>query len=335
MNKPEPTSFELEFLPSATIETLQRRAALIVDVRSFFESREFFHVTTPVISRDIVVDRYLEPLSIAAGDLLPDSKRDKMYLQTSPEFAMKRLMAAGADAIYQIGPAFRRGERGRLHNPEFTMLEWYRTGQTTAEATSLIGDLVEHVTGRGPTLVITYAEMFQQHLGIDPHRAPVAELRAKAVELGIEVGAPDPKADEDRDAWLNLLLTHAIEPDLGRPTPVIVYDWPASQSALAKIRDDDPPVADRFELYIDGVELANGYNELLDAAELERRNERNNRLRVDDGVEALPGESRMLAAMRHGLPQCCGVALGIDRLVMVALGLDSIDGAMAFPVERA
>ena len=320
-----------DYQPSASIENLRRRAGIVMRIRTFFESRGFFHVETPVISQDIVVDRYLEPVRATGVSGTGDSDRG-MFLQTSPEFAMKRLLASGADAIYQIGPVFRSGESGRIHNPEFTMLEWYKKDQTTEQAIEMIGELVEASIQRPRTCGLSYASVFDQFAGIDPHSATLSELKKKSAELGI---AFEDDGTADRDQWLNLILTHVIEPRLGTPDPVVIFDWPATQSALARVKGDNPPVADRFELYIDGVELANGYNELLDSDELARRNAENNRLRKLDGRDELPGDSRLLEAMRAGLPQCCGVALGVDRLVMVGLGLSSIDEVMAFPVDRA
>ncbi|MEM7453551.1 MAG: EF-P lysine aminoacylase EpmA [Planctomycetota bacterium] len=320
-----------DFQPAATIDVLQKRALIIRRIRDFFESRGYFHVETPAISRDIVVDRYLEPIRVNNSGLLPAEAASTLFLQTSPEFAMKRIVAAGAKAIYQIGPVFRGEENGTLHNPEFTMLEWYKTGQTTEEAIEMIGELVEAAIGRTGTQGRSYGSVFEEIAQLDPHRAAIEELKEAANRLGINF---EETGNEDRDHWLNLILTHSIEPGLGIPAPEIIYDWPASQSALARLKGE-PQVADRFELYIDGVELANGYNELLDAGILERRNEENNRLRKMDGREELPSISRLLEAMRSGMPQCCGVALGVDRLVMVGLGLSSIDQAMAFPISRA
>jgi lysyl-tRNA synthetase class 2 len=301
--------------------------------RAFFAACDFLEVETPVLSADVVVDRHLDPLQV----VLPDDPRRprvgrSMWLQTSPEFGMKRLMAAGGQAIYQITRAFRAGEVGRLHNPEFTIVEWYRRGDSMREGMQLLSDLTETLLGLGPAECTSYAGAFRTHVGIDPHGATIDDLAVVARRHGISVAADFGAGD--RDAWLNLLLTELVEPRLGHARPVIVYDYPASQAALARLHGD-PPVAERFELYVRSIELANGYHELLDADELRARNRDANRRRVGDGKPALPQESRLLAAMRHGLPECTGVALGFDRLVMIAARADKLTDVTAFPIDRA
>lgn len=303
------------FLPSASPELLVARAALLNRLRAFFDSRGFLEVETPLLSRDVVVDRHLDPLSVT---LFTDPREPevgpKLWLQTSPEFAMKRLLATGnsqLSSIFQITRAFRGGEIGPLHNPEFTMVEWYRAGDDYAAGMQLLADLAEDILNLGAPERLTYREAFQRYAGVDP-------LEPKHTDL-----------------QLDLLLTQKVEPQLGQSRPTILYDYPASQSALARIREGNPPVAERFELYVRGIELANGYHELLDPAVLRARNMANNQLRRSDGKPALPEESRLLAAMEHGLPPCSGCALGFDRLVMVATGASSIQEVMAFPIERA
>jgi lysyl-tRNA synthetase class 2 len=326
-----------DFLPTASWPTLSLRAKLLGEIRHFFDTREFLEVETPLLSADTVVDRHLDPLRVT----LFDDPREPlvgrtMWLQTSPEFAMKRLLAAGATAIYQITRAFRGGERGRLHNPEFTMVEWYRVGDGYVDGMQLLGELAETILERGPAERISYREAFQQHAGVDSHTAKVDALEQVAKQRGVAI--PDGLARDDRDAWLNLLLAECVEPHLGRERPAILYDYPASQAALARVRDHDsenPPVAERFELYVRGIELANGYHELLDPATLRERNVKVNLQRAADGKYTLPEESRLLSAMQHGLPSCTGVALGFDRLVMIAAGANSIDEVMPFPSERA
>ena len=296
-------------------------------------------VETPIISADTVVDRHLDPLTTTLTGV---GQARVMYLQTSPEFAMKRLMAAGGEAIYQIARVFRQGERGTRHNPEFTLVEWYRKGDDYAAGMRLLSDLCEAVLGRGPAERVTYREAFVAELGIDPLTIGDAELERFA-----RATVPDAAAafgdETDRDVWLDLLLTERIEPRLGRAgadgrgRPTILCDYPPSQAALAQIRPcaDGPPVAERFELYADGIELANGYHELLDAEALLERNLENNRLRLADGKPPLPVESRLIEAMRAGLPPCTGCALGFDRLVMLATGRREIAEVVAFPIERA
>ena len=246
---------------------------------------------------------------------------------------MKRLVASGATAIYQIGPAFRAGEAGQLHNPEFTMLEWYRVGDDMRAGMELLGALVQSVLDVDDCRQTSYRSAFETYVGIDVLKASCSDLQSAAERLKLDVEAF--RSCDDLDTWRNLLLTHVVEPNLGKDCPQIIYDWPASQSALAVVRDGDPPVAERFELYVRGVELANGYHELLDAEELLQRNIANNAMRKADGKQELPEESRLLAAMRSGMPACSGVALGVDRLVMLVNGASDIRDVMPFPIENA
>lgn len=322
-----------QWRPSASIEMLRRRAELLAAVRQFFDRRGFLEVDTPAISADTVVDRHIEPFSTGVPAEVGKPPR-RLWLQTSPEFAMKRLLAAGAEAIYQICRVFRLGERGPLHNPEFTMVEWYRRGDDYRQGMSLLAELAEEVLGRGPTERMSYAEAFSRYVGLDPHRASVAELREAAQRHGI-AWPESMEQNDDGDAWLDLLLTECVQPHLGVGRPTIVYDYPASQCALARVRNDDPPAAERFELFADGIELANGYHELCDPDELRRRNERINRQRRADGTDLLPERSRLLRAMEAGLPECTGVALGFDRLLMVLCRAATIDEVIAFPFDRA
>lgn len=330
----DPAGWPDDFAPTASWDILRRRGEMLRRIRQFFERRDFLEVETPLLSRDTVVDRHLDPVAVQLGDFPHGaSQGGRMWLQTSPELAMKRLLAAGGTALYQITRSFRGGESGRRHNLEFTIVEWYRVQDTPEQAMDLLSELAEATLDRGPAERLTYQQAFVQHVGIDPHGATVGELRAVVARHGL--AAPDGWNDDDRDSWLNLLLAELVEPRLGRERPTILRDYPAGQAALARIRPGPPAVAERFELYVDGLELANGYHELLDEQELRRRNRRANQQRVADGKPALPEESRLLAAMRHGLPDCCGVALGFDRLVMCATGVDEINQVLAFPVHRA
>jgi lysyl-tRNA synthetase class 2 len=323
-----------DFRPTASWENLRRRAELLRRVRRFFEERGFLEVETPLLSADTVIDRHLDPLTVT----LPDDPRQPrvgrtMWLQTSPEFAMKRLVAAGGQAIFQVAKAFRAAERGRRHNPEFTLVEWYRVGDSYEAGMTLLSDLADVLLERGEAEHVSYRNAFQEHLGVDPHSASAEQLADLAKSRG--VATPQGWDESDRDAWLELLLGDFVEPHLGRARPTVLCDYPASQAALAVVRQEDVPVGERFELYEDGMELANGYHELLDAGELRRRNQIANRARQSDGKPPLPEESRLLAAMHHGLPPCTGVALGFDRVVMLACGAKSIEEVIAFPVERA
>jgi lysyl-tRNA synthetase class 2 len=322
-----------DFRPTASWPNLRLRAELLRKTRDFFHGRGFLEVETPLLSADVVVDRHLDPIPVTLADdpRQPEVGR-RLWLQTSPEFGMKRLLAAGAEAIYQITRAFRNAEIGPLHNPEFTMVEWYRVGDGMREGMELLAELAECLLGRGAAERMSYADAFARHVGINPHLASLSDLRAAAERHGIAVPAT---LANDRDGWLDLLLVERVQPNLGRPRPMIVFDYPASQAALARVRDDAPPVAERFELYADGIELANGYHELLDASVLRSRIAEANARRATDGKTQLPPESRLLAAMEAGLPPCTGVALGFDRLVMVAAGASTLAQVMSFAIDRA
>ncbi len=343
----------VDFRPTVTWDMLRFRAKLLRRLRQFFDERGFLEVETPILSHDTVVDRHLDPFwvdighvchserseeSLSPSEILRCAQDDipagtRMWLQTSPEFAMKRLLAAGGEAIYQVARVFRRDEAGPLHNPEFTLVEWYRTGDGVDEGMQLTSDLCEAMLGRGPAERLSYADAFRRYVGIDPHAVGGEQLAATAKALAVESPASLPV--EDRDGWLDLLMTEKVQPSLGLDRPVLLYDYPASQAALARVRPGPPPVAERFELYVAGIELANGYHELLDAAELRARNARVNAQRQADGKPLLPEKSRLLAAMEAGLPAAVGVALGFDRLVMIAAGAKSIAEVVAFPFDRA
>jgi elongation factor P--(R)-beta-lysine ligase len=332
---------DADFRPTANWETLRFRASLLRRLRQFFDDRGFLEVETPILSADTVIDRHLDPFYTNVSPLPANLRSapgegtaaDRMWLQTSPEFAMKRLLAAGGEAIYQIARVFRQEEIGPLHNPEFTLVEWYRAGDGIDEGMQLTGDLCQMMLGRGESERISYAEAFNRYVGIDPHTTDGKELAAVAKKLGIEV--PTSLALDDRDGWLDLLMVERIQPHLGVERPALLFDYPASQAALARIRPGNPPLAERFELYVAGIELANGYHELLDPAELRARNARVNDERQAEGKPALPEQSRLLAAMEAGLPSAVGVALGFDRLVMLAVGVKTFAEVVAFPFDRA
>lgn len=321
-----------QFRPTATLDTLRLRAKLLAFVRRFFDEAGFWEVDTPVLSHERVIDPNIEPF------VVPWSATQRLFLQTSPEFAMKRMIAAGADAIYQLGKVFRAGEVGRRHNPEFTMLEWYRVGDTHHDAMDFVERLLIAFLNEAsqseslsqPFVRLTYNQAFERHAGTKVLERSTQELIEIARRL--RVSAPDSLRTDDRDGWLNLLLAECVEPHLGRDRPTFVYDYPASQAALARIRGDGPAaVAERFELYVGGMELCNGYHELTDAAELQSR------IRKDaaESERLIPEPERLLAAMRHGLPNCAGVALGFDRLVMLAINADCIGDVVPFPLEHA
>jgi len=310
---------------------LRARAKLLADIRGYFQHAGVMEVETPLGSRASGTDPAVEPLRTRyTGPGAPAG--ESLYLQTSPEFFMKRLLAAGCGPIYQICKAFRDGERGALHNPEFSLLEWYRPGFDHHQLMDELADLMRVAMGRQlPLRKLTYAQAFAP-LGIDPHAATPAELRARASKLGMAeanvLGLPD------ADSWLDLLFTRYLESGLGREGLCMVYDYPASKAALARIRPTDPPVAERFEVYINGVELANGFHELLDAGEQRRRFQRELAQRGREGKSAPRMDRNLLAALEAGLPDCSGVAVGLDRLLMVLLGKQRIEEVLAFPLER-
>jgi lysyl-tRNA synthetase class 2 len=321
-----------DFRPTASWENLRLRAELLRRLREFFARHEFLEVETPILSADTVVDRHLDPF-LTEMPCGPEGAPRRLWLQTSPEFAMKRLLAAGGRAIYQVTRVFRLGEQGPLHNPEFTMVEWYRAGDGMDEGMQLTSDLCDALLQHGPAQRVSYAEAFKRHVGLDPHTAEAEALVSAAERCGVV--PPAALASEDRDGWLDLLLAERVGPHLGHQRPVLLYDYPVGQAALAKVRAEEPPVAERFELFVLGIELANGYHELLDPAELLRRSVEANARRRADGKSTLPERSRLLAAMEAGLPDAVGVSLGFDRLVMLAAGAKSLSEVMAFPFDRA
>ncbi|MGY0504201.1 EF-P lysine aminoacylase EpmA [Luteimonas sp. e5] len=324
-----------DWRPSAAFEAMRLRARLYQRLRAFFAEREVLEVETPVLSQAGVTDLHLMPFHLEFSGRTEGAPR-RRWLRTSPEYAMKRLLAAGLGDCYELGRVFRDGEAGGRHNPEFTMLEWYRVGwdhhRLMTETVDVVGAalaLVGRDVGRVETL--SYRDLYRRELGLDPFTASDAELQAA---FGAERIDP---AGLDRDDWLDLLMTHHIQPRLARDDILLLHDYPATQSALARLREDDhgQAVAERFELYLGPLELANGYHELLDAGEQCARFEHDvARRRARDG-HAPPIDARLLAALEHGLPSCAGVALGIDRMLMAMLDTPRIADVLAFDFTRA
>ncbi|PKM31898.1 MAG: elongation factor P lysine(34) lysyltransferase [Gammaproteobacteria bacterium HGW-Gammaproteobacteria-11] len=318
----------LSWQPSASIAALHRRAEIVQQVRGFFLQRGVLEVETPYLSCAAVSDPQLHPFVtdfVPEGGGLPQS----LFLHTSPEYPMKRLLAAGSGCIWQLCRVFRNGEQGRRHNPEFSMLEWYRLGFDHHQLMDEVDALVSTILDTPAAGRVTYAALFAAHLHIDIHQCSDQQL----AELGCKLSGL--VAEMPRDGWLNLLFSHYIEPRLIEPT--LVYAFPASQAALARIVDGDDcvPVAARFEMFINGMELANGYFELVDAEEQQRRFASDQVERTAMGKAPLPVDNALLAAMQSGLPDCAGVALGLDRLVMLALDAERIDEVIPFPLDRA
>jgi len=315
---------------------IERRSKLLAALRKFFSERQFIEVETPLLSSEVIPEQHLEPFQAITTDRLgatagssSSASRRRLYLQASPELHMKCLVAAGMSAIYQVTRSFRGQEQGPLHSPEFTIVEWYRTGDDMQAGIALLDELCQTLLETQSAIRTSYSEAFEQHLGLCPHTSTADDLSDRARSLNINIPEDMPK--HDRDEWLNLLLATQIEPKLGLAGPEILYDYPASQAALAKItrREDGVEVARRFELYWRGIELANGYDELTDAAELRNRLDQVNKNRAANDRSVLPLPESLLSAMEAGLPDCSGCALGFDRLVMLSLGEKSIAEVIA------
>lgn len=320
-----------DWQPTASIPQLRQRAALIASIRQFFAQRNVLEVDTPAMSHATVTDVHLHTFQtqfVGPGY----AQGSPLFLMTSPEFHMKRLLAAGSGCIYQLGKAFRNEENGRYHNPEFTMLEWYRVGFDHHQLMDEMDDLLQLVLQCGAAERMTYQQAFLTVLGVCPLEGTMVELKSVAARLGLSDIA---EAEEDRDTLLQLLFSIGVEGKIGQQVPAFVYDFPASQAALAKINPNDPRVADRFEVYFKGIELANGFHELDNAQEQLRRFEQDNHKRVEMGLAEQPIDYHLIAALQSGLPECAGVALGVDRLIMLALGCDHIDQVTAFPFPIA
>jgi lysyl-tRNA synthetase class 2 len=328
---------DVDFAPSASLAALEMRAALLRKLREFFYERDFIEVETPLLAPEVIPERHIDPMvaetsaSCAASGSTRPAGQTTYWLQASPELHMKRLVASGAEAIFQVTRSFRAAEVGRLHNPEFTIVEWYRVGDAMQAGLDLLDELIHSLLGTPPATRTTYAEAFQRTAGLCPHTASINKLFAAADSASIAV--PSEMDRGNRDEWLNLLLATQVELQLGRDRPELVYHYPATQAALAKVVPTTAgyDVAERFELYYRGIELANGFHELTDAAEQRRRFEAVNAARIADGRPALPLPESLLASLELGLPDCTGCALGFDRLAMLAIGAHSIDAVMAFP----
>ena len=319
----------INWQPTADIDILKRRAQLLADVRLFFAQRNVLEVETPILSSTAPTAPYLDNFQT---DFIPLGTQEKQtyYLQTSAEFTMKRLLAAGSGSIYQIAKVFRNGEIGRQHSPEFTMLEWYRPELNFDQLMAEIDDLLQLTAKTKPAEKFSYQDVFQQHLKVDVFTCTDDALKQLAK---IHIEGADDSWLMNRDDCLELLMSHVIEPKLAElHSPVFIYDFPASQSQLAKTDKDknNNDVAKRFELYAGGMELANGYDELLDADELRLRFQQDNQQRKQQDKAPMPIDENLLAAMEAGLPQCTGVALGLDRLMMLVTGEDNISGVQSF-----
>ena len=326
---------EADWRPVATLEILRLRAELLTRIRTYFSDNAVLEVDTPVLSGAASTDPALHSFTTDFhGPGVPE--HSVRYLHTSPEFSMKRLLAAGSGSIYQVCKVFRNAEFGKLHNPEFTLLEWYRTGfdhlDLMAEVERLLTAVLDGIVPIAEVRRWTYRELFREFADIDPFAVSPREL---AILLESHFGlAPVGMPADHLDAWLDLTMTHVVQPRLGRGL-VFVHDYPATQAALARLRPGSPPVAARFEVYLGGVELANGFHELADAAEQRRRFMAENRWRTQAGESPVPVDGNLLEALAAGLPDCAGVALGLDRLLMIAAGAGSLREVMSFPFDVA
>ncbi len=307
----------MQWQPTASAFALNIRAQTLADTRAFFYDRKALEVETPLIGEATVTDPYIESLELLSGE----------YLQTSPEYYMKRLIAAGIGDCYQICKAFRQDETGSRHNKEFTLLEWYRLGFDTWQLMEEVADLIEHLLGFSHFDYLSYQDVFKQYIGIDPLTIETAALQHTACQH-IDLSLPDGSKDD----WLNALMSLVIEPQLGHDHPVFIYDYPPSQASLAKITQNESgqAVASRFELYIQGLELANGFDELTDHKLQEQRFIDDNLLRQRRQLTPKIIDKPFLAALSSGLPHCAGVALGLDRLLMIKLQASSIEQVMSF-----
>ena len=324
----------MNWQPTASIENIKKRAEMLAMIRQFFTQRNVLEVDTQALSHAPVTDLHLVSFDTQFHDAgaSPESGTT-LYLQTSPEFAMKRLIASGSGCIYQICKAFRNEESGRYHNPEFTMLEWYRIGFDHFDLMAEVAELVQHVLGCKPAEQITYQQVFINNVGLDPLTCSLGDLKQAVIDH--KLNADWVINENNLDTLLQYLFVELVEPNIGNIVPCLVYNFPASQAALAKICNDDSRVAERFELYFKGMELANGFHELTDEIEQRQRFEADNKLRVENQLAVKPVDENLLSALQYSLPNCAGVALGIDRLLMLACGAKNIDEVIAFPVNRA
>ncbi|HDR1345200.1 TPA: elongation factor P--(R)-beta-lysine ligase [Pasteurella multocida] len=322
--------FEQEnWQPSASIENLLARAKIIAEIRRFFTDRGLLEVETPVLSEFGVTDVHLSTFNTTF--ISPTAEKSKaLWLSTSPEYHMKRLLAAGSGPIFQLCHVFRNEEAGQRHNPEFTMLEWYRPHFDMYRLINEVDDLLQQILDCKPTESLSYQFVFQEYVGLDPLSVEKAELVAKAKQYHLQQAE-----QEDRDTLLQFLFSTVVEPNIGKENPVAVYHFPATQAALAQISSEDHRVAERFEFYYKGLELANGFHELTDVNEQLHRFEQDNVQRQKMGLPQRQIDKRLLGALQAGVPNCSGIALGVDRLLMIALGANAIHEVMAFGIENA
>jgi len=321
--------------PTLTWHNAQKRAKILQEIRQFFNERNVLEVETPALSLGTVTDVHLDALT-CHYNFLSDSSTEhssQLYLQTSPEFHMKRLLASGYGDIFQIAKAFRHEEAGRYHNPEFTMLEWYRIGFDHFELMNEVADLLEVILGSPKSTQITYQQLFIDQVALDPlstNREQLLSVISNYNKLSDWLNR-----ELNNDILLQFIFTEIIEPNIGNDAPCFVYNFPKSQASLAKLCTNDDRVAQRFECYYQGIELVNGFNELTDRKKQIERFQEDNKKRKQVSMQEKPIDDNFISALSCGLPQCSGVALGVDRLIMLALKAKNITEVITFPVSNA
>ncbi len=326
MNSPENSTW----MPSSSLDNLKTRARLLEKTREFFKQRNILEVETPILSQAGNPDPNIDSFTTVNTTLL--------YLRTSPEFLLKRMLAAGYGDCYELGKVFRQAESGQFHNPEFTMLEWYRVGWTWKQLANEVCDYIKFsgqlLSGsqfqHWPIRWVSFQELYLEHIGIDPLSAQIADFEALAKSQNLQF--PDNML---KDQWLDLIMSTVIQPGLAESAITIVYDFPSQQAALAKINPDNPSTALRFEVYLGQQELANGYQELTDARELEQRFENDNRKRKQRHQAEVKLDQNLISAQHQPLPECAGVALGFDRLLMAMMKSSKLSECLSFDSERA
>ncbi len=325
----------MDWQPTLSVEIARKRAQIIAQIRAFFHDKKVLEVETPALSQGTITDVHIEALDCHYNYLQESAvnKANQLYLQTSPEFAMKRLLASGYGDIFQICKAYRHEPFGRYHNPEFTLLEWYRLGFDHFQLMDEVAELLSLVLKCEEPEKLSYQQVFLHYVNIDPLTATTVELlhllesRGKLSDWIVQ--------EDDTDLLLQLIFSELIEPQIGKKVPCFIYHFPRTQAALAKISPIDNRVAERFECYYKGIELVNGFHELTDAKQQQQRFEQDNQIRKLKGLAEKPIDKKFIAALQTGLPACSGVALGIDRLIMLACNCAHISDVISFPINRS
>lgn len=330
------SNLSIDWHPACSLTAMRQRAQLMHAIRGFFYERQVLEVDTPVLGHGTVTEPHLSALT--TDFCFPGSDNaTTLYLQTSPEFAMKRLLASGSGSIYQICKAFRNKEYGRYHNPEFTLLEWYRVGYSLFDLISEIEALFVQVSKEVPAMCVfkrySYQEVFEKYTGVNPFTAEVRDFSDCASCLGFSDASS--LCGEDITTWLDFLFSHAIQPYLGQGNVTFVYHYPSVLPSLARSLPDEPRKVERVELFFAGVELGNGFRELTDAQEQAKRFDNDIKVRRERGDFFPSKDERLLAALQSGLPDCAGIAIGLDRLLLCLTGTNTLEKVLAFPIQRA